>query len=284
MPIPITIGSSDEDPDYSPVPRYSISRDRRRPQLVHEGEREREKHPHIPYDRSVFSPYLVRDEAPLVVRRNETRRDLHGGSVVERSHLVPVVNYINETSPVPSLPSSNESTKARPGSPPATKAPTALANVLSPSSTRDTTVHFQMDIQEDVESQLEEFSRLKRLGHFAAAEQYFQNYLAHFLPLRPVVNEYAEMLLEQGAYRRALEFLSRDLFGDDRETEGILLESMKMVAAMHVYGLGRVDAKLAIYWAQNLDNIPLVVEVSFVSQRVRVPSSIQIHEDLLIGH
>ncbi|QKX55122.1 uncharacterized protein TRUGW13939_02214 [Talaromyces rugulosus] len=266
--------SSDEVPEYSPLPRRSISRHRRRPQFVHESEREREKRPHILDDGSALSRYPVRDEAPLVVRRDETGRVLHRGSVVERSHLVPVENDINQKSPVPSPLNTNDSTKARRGSPLATKAPTALAqdvqNVLSPSSTRDTTVHFQMDVQEDVESQLEEFSRLKRLGHFAAAEQYFQNYLAHFLPLRPVVNEYAEMLLEQGAYRRALEFLSRDLFDDDRETEGILLESMKMVATMHVYGLGRADAIQAIRWAQNLDNVPLVAEFSNVAQRIQI--------------
>ncbi|KAI9739959.1 MAG: hypothetical protein M1818_005015 [Claussenomyces sp. TS43310] len=79
--------------------------------------------------------------------------------------------------------------------------------VLSPHSTLDTTISLELDIEEDLEGQLEEFSRLKRLGHFKAAEQYFQSNLRDYVDLPPVAVEYAEMLLRQGAYKHLKELL-----------------------------------------------------------------------------
>lgn len=73
---------------------------------------------------------------------------------------------------------------------------------LVASTINDITVHLEMDIVDDVESLLEEFSRLKRLGHFKAAEQYFQANLRSFRDFPPVTVEYADMLFEQGAYGR----------------------------------------------------------------------------------
>ncbi|GLB09648.1 hypothetical protein AtubIFM57258_005574 [Aspergillus tubingensis] len=76
------------------------------------------------------------------------------------------------------------------------------SSIWTPSSTKDTTIHYEMDIVEDVGILLEEFSRLKRLGHFQEAEQYFQDSLCAFMELSPVMIEFADMLVEQGSYRR----------------------------------------------------------------------------------
>jgi hypothetical protein len=74
--------------------------------------------------------------------------------------------------------------------------------VLGPSSIHDTTIHLQLDVEEDLETHLEEFSRLKRLGSFKDAEEYFQTNLHEFINVPPVSVEYADMLLTQGAYKR----------------------------------------------------------------------------------
>ncbi|PYI01375.1 hypothetical protein BO78DRAFT_327769 [Aspergillus sclerotiicarbonarius CBS 121057] len=66
-----------------------------------------------------------------------------------------------------------------------------------------------MDIVEDIGFPLEEFSRLKRLGHFHAAERYFQESLSDSMGLFPVAVEYADMLVEQGAYQRLHQVLSQ---------------------------------------------------------------------------
>ncbi|GLA36229.1 hypothetical protein AnigIFM63309_002147 [Aspergillus niger] len=83
------------------------------------------------------------------------------------------------------------------------------STIWTPSSTKDTTIHYEMDIVEDVGSLLEEFSRLKRLGHFQEAEQYFQDFLSAFMELSPVIIEFADMLIEQGSYERLHRVLSQ---------------------------------------------------------------------------
>ncbi|PWY66542.1 hypothetical protein BO83DRAFT_439800 [Aspergillus eucalypticola CBS 122712] len=81
--------------------------------------------------------------------------------------------------------------------------------IWTPSSTKDTTIHYDMDIVEDVGSLLEEFSRLKRLGHFQEAEQYFEDSLCAFMELSPVTIEFADMLVEQGSYERLHRVMSQ---------------------------------------------------------------------------
>ncbi|KAE8441515.1 hypothetical protein EG329_004903 [Mollisiaceae sp. DMI_Dod_QoI] len=82
--------------------------------------------------------------------------------------------------------------------------------VLGPSLNRDTTIHLQLDIEEDLESRLEEFSRLKRLGNYSAAEEYFQGNLQKFTDVPPVSVEFADMLLTQGAYKRLKELRQKN--------------------------------------------------------------------------
>jgi hypothetical protein len=81
--------------------------------------------------------------------------------------------------------------------------------VLRPDSDQDITISLELDVEGDVESQLEEFSRLQRLGDFHAAEQYFQTNLDEYLNIPLVAVEYAEMLLQQGAYQRLKDLLQR---------------------------------------------------------------------------
>ncbi|RFU35427.1 hypothetical protein B7463_g893, partial [Scytalidium lignicola] len=84
----------------------------------------------------------------------------------------------------------------------------AIEAVWVPSLNRDTTVHLELDIEEDLETQLEEFSRLKRLGHFKAAEHYFQTNLHDYIDIPLVTVEYADMLFQQGAYKHLIHLLS----------------------------------------------------------------------------
>lgn len=83
-----------------------------------------------------------------------------------------------------------------------------MQNIWNPKSRNDITVHFEMEVGEDLDSWLEEFSRLKRLGHFHAAEQYFEDNLRDFSGILPVAIEYSDMLVEQGAYKRLRQFIS----------------------------------------------------------------------------
>lgn len=73
--------------------------------------------------------------------------------------------------------------------------------VLRPQNAKDCTVHFEMDIEDDLEVQLEEFSRLKRLGRFGAAQELFQRELAEHTYSLPILVEHADLLYDQGDYR-----------------------------------------------------------------------------------
>ncbi|OBT76364.1 hypothetical protein VF21_03650 [Pseudogymnoascus sp. 05NY08] len=78
----------------------------------------------------------------------------------------------------------------------------AVNVIWNPSSPRDTTVHLELDVEDDIESRLEEFSRLVRLGHFKEAELHFERYLVDHIDLEPVLLEYTDMLLDRGNYTK----------------------------------------------------------------------------------
>lgn len=90
-----------------------------------------------------------------------------------------------------------------------------VQTVWNPSTAHDTTVHFELDVAEDIEGHIEEFSYLKRLGNFKAAEKYFHTNLQDYIDLLPVTVEYADMLLEQGAYKRLVDFYDKQTLLDD---------------------------------------------------------------------
>ncbi|RAH48741.1 uncharacterized protein BO95DRAFT_490166 [Aspergillus brunneoviolaceus CBS 621.78] len=74
--------------------------------------------------------------------------------------------------------------------------------IWTPCSAQDITIHYELDVVDDVPSLLEEFARLKRLGRFEVAEEFFEKSLAEFASLLPVLLEYADMRIEQGLYER----------------------------------------------------------------------------------
>lgn len=64
-----------------------------------------------------------------------------------------------------------------------------------------------MTIEDDVQGCLEELARLKRLGWFQEALEYFDLNLKAQLDLPLVTIEYADLLVEQGAHHRLRELL-----------------------------------------------------------------------------
>ncbi|PMD41400.1 hypothetical protein L207DRAFT_511256 [Hyaloscypha variabilis F] len=77
--------------------------------------------------------------------------------------------------------------------------------VWHPSAERDVTVHLEVDIEKDIDSCVDEFLRLKRMGHYKDAEEFFQLHLLDDANYLPVTVEHADMLLRQGAYKKLLE-------------------------------------------------------------------------------
>lgn len=92
---------------------------------------------------------------------------------------------------------------------------------LNSSSQKDATLHFDLDFADDIEGHLEELARLKRLGHFHDAVNYFAFNLKQHLSLPLVKIEYADLLQEQGAYRELLDLQSRGILKISRRMDPI---------------------------------------------------------------
>ncbi|KAF5984244.1 hypothetical protein FCOIX_2747 [Fusarium coicis] len=66
---------------------------------------------------------------------------------------------------------------------------------------KDTTVHLELDVVNDLDDELEEFNRLVRQGLFRNAQSFFDQYLATQKSNPWIFVQYAEMLIEMGDYK-----------------------------------------------------------------------------------
>lgn len=67
---------------------------------------------------------------------------------------------------------------------------------VDPKTRRDVTLHLDMGVTEDLEEELEHFSKLRRIGHFNAAKGYFEEHLESFIDNAYVLDQYGQFLLE----------------------------------------------------------------------------------------
>ncbi|KAL4921487.1 hypothetical protein BDW62DRAFT_174768 [Aspergillus aurantiobrunneus] len=132
----------------------------------------------------------------------------------------------------------------------------ALQNIWTPSTKQNMTMHFEMQVAEDVDALLEEFSRLKKLGDFHSAEQYFHENLDLYANLLPVVIEYADMLLEQGSYNRVDQFMGSQRSLITKITEDL---DMQQETVMYLANLNLIEAFADMHSHRTLDGAYKVV-------------------------
>lgn len=139
--------------------------------------------------------------------------------------------------------------------------PTVVDTVYASIGTRDHTVHLELDLMNDIDEELEEFSRLVRTGSFAIARSFFDLHLKAHISDPYVFVQYAEMLLEQGDFKSLLAmdgsslFDGRDLLGDMHSAFGSeqrLGLNWKLVRAL---ALCCSQHGLRAVW-KGLDNLP----------------------------
>jgi hypothetical protein len=80
--------------------------------------------------------------------------------------------------------------------------------------TTDITLHSKLDMVEDISVDLEHFSRLCRLGNFAAAKYHFMKYFQDHNDNLYVHVQYIQMLLESGDYKtlNSMEPIPKSMF------------------------------------------------------------------------
>lgn len=77
--------------------------------------------------------------------------------------------------------------------------------IWNANSTQDMTVNFELDIEPDIESCMEDFRQLVSFGRFKSAEECFEENLLDHVQEPIVTLGLAEMLLQQGAYGRLID-------------------------------------------------------------------------------
>ncbi|KAJ8068475.1 hypothetical protein OCU04_004029 [Sclerotinia nivalis] len=78
----------------------------------------------------------------------------------------------------------------------------------TPNSTQDATIQLEFDCSVDIESHLEELSRLKRLGRFKDARRYFDSCRAYCGDHPDLIVDYVDTLLAQGAFKDVLDLVT----------------------------------------------------------------------------
>ncbi|TGO63262.1 hypothetical protein BCON_0014g00510 [Botryotinia convoluta] len=84
------------------------------------------------------------------------------------------------------------------------------SNSWTTNSTQDSTIYLEFDCSEDIESYLEELSRLKRLGRFNDAKRYFKACRVYCGDHPDLVIDYIDTLLSQGACKDVLELITSE--------------------------------------------------------------------------
>lgn len=99
-----------------------------------------------------------------------------------------------------------------------------------------------MKWKQDLPGDLGTFARFTRAGHFSRAERFYQEVLKDHRRFFPVAAEYGDMLIEQGAFGKAEDFLEltlreNSLLGDEKpryaQDEVLVLTLLRCIARIH---------------------------------------------------
>ncbi|PLB53252.1 hypothetical protein P170DRAFT_324931, partial [Aspergillus steynii IBT 23096] len=111
-----------------------------------------------------------------------------------------------------------------------------------------TTLPLELELEEDLESEIQHFAKLSRTRNYAKAHEFFNHALRRHIGFFPVVVEYADMLREQGCYRLLSEFLEERIGAMQdtlEEDEMQLLRLLKALADVYYRGTLRLALREA---------------------------------------
>jgi hypothetical protein len=106
---------------------------------------------------------------------------------------------------------------------------------VAPNQAGDTDIILTFDLHDDVESNLEEFVTLARLGYQVEADEYFKEVLKKYKHIFPVFAERSEFLISTGAYEKLRNLIpkSQELcsFSND---EWLLVKLCRIISSFHL--------------------------------------------------
>ncbi len=205
------------------------------------------------YGTSGSGPLVLRDMAQRRRNRTPTPPRIRDFGVVshDRETMIerPVITRITN-SPSPPPAQARIAARTRPTHVPERRHVDDVVWDLS--RTKDTTVHLELDVTEDLELALEEFNRLSRHGNFRAAKQLFGENLKHQMDNPYVIVQYAWMLLTMGDYKAAQALESPYSLKESSELLRTNWNLLQLITALQTGGI----TEQALQHAEN-DILPL---------------------------
>lgn len=145
-----------------------------------------------------------------------------------------------------------------------------------------------LKLEEDLESEIQQFAKLSRTGNYARAHDFFNHVLRNHIGFFPVAVEYADMLHEQGCYRQLSDFLKErigtmcDKWAEDEMQLLRLMEALANIYYRGMLGIALNEAtrawhflaskqqargflQLGLQRPRNTDNLPSDVDVSDIN-------------------
>jgi hypothetical protein len=133
--------------------------------------------------------------------------------------------------------------------------------------------------QDDVAEDLEIFVRLSKAGHFKRAEEFFRAFLQSHDGDFAVAAQYAENLIEQGAFGFAEKFLDTllsngmDMGDEERDVVDLLLSNARIYTRFDVKGA----TVIAIGCLAKVSHSSLIIAEDMSPLKVSEKSHIQMH-------
>jgi hypothetical protein len=152
--------------------------------------------------------------------------------------------------------------------------------IWEPSQESDITIHLKLPIQADIDELLEEFCRLRVLGNFTAARQFFVDHLKEYQSNPYVLVQYAEMLLEQGDFNGFSDLERTSLFSCsdevlDNEDEKFLSKYWKLMQAERACSKPPASDEIFQIIPEALESLQHMISLnpeSIGSTQVRIPA------------
>ena len=111
--------------------------------------------------------------------------------------------------------------KKPPPSNPVKAGPIEYETIYTSATTKDVTVHLEVDVFADIDDELEHLNRCMRIGDFRSAKTLFHNHLQAHSHEPSVFVQYAEMLLEMGDYKSLALLDDSSTFSTTRPSGGL---------------------------------------------------------------
>ncbi|KAL4781249.1 hypothetical protein BJX76DRAFT_360112 [Aspergillus varians] len=135
------------------------------------------------------------------------------------------------------------------------------------------TFPLELELEEDLEAEIHHFVKLSRMGNYTQAHEFYDHTLHKHDHIFPIIAEYADMLLEQGCYTRATEYLQWHIATKRHALEADELQLLRLMKSWAgIYSKGAL--RPALLEAKRAHDI---LRSNVIQMLADLPGDVQIH-------